>query len=55
MRKKREYHVRAFTLDDNSYQAIVALADAKMLSISAAARLLLQDGIAANKKEQHLV
>jgi hypothetical protein len=50
MRKKPQYHVRAFTLDDGSYQAILELADAKMLSISAAARLLIQDGITANKK-----
>jgi len=54
MRKKPQYHVRAFSLDDNSYQAIIELANTKMLSISAAARLLLQDGIAANKKREEL-
>ena len=54
MRKKPQYHTRAFSLDENSYQAIIELADAKMLSISAAARLLIQDGIAANKKREDL-
>jgi len=55
MRKKPQYHTRAFSLDENSYQAIIELADAKALSISAAARLLLQDGIAATKKREKLL
>jgi hypothetical protein len=52
---KKKYRVRSFALDEKSYAACVELADDNMISISAAARILILAGVDANKQKQQAV